>query len=268
MWHPDEQVLYWCDIPGHKLHRFDPRIGASSAPGIRHRCGLLRSGAGRRPAARRCATVCGASIRPSDAARGSRAPPYDTADRALQRRQVRPAGPLLGAAPSTSRAMRRGPRCIARRSSAARAQGRRRHGLQRTGLESRRPHDVLDATPRRTRSTPSISIWKPAPWPIAACSRASSRKRRRPAPRRLRRSPRRRGGGCAGRYWVAMFEGSRLLRLRPRRRCCARSSCRCDARRCRASVARTSRRSTSPRRARSGRQESSKPSPGQDAYFR
>jgi sugar lactone lactonase YvrE len=25
MWHPDEQALYWCDIPGHALHRFDPR---------------------------------------------------------------------------------------------------------------------------------------------------------------------------------------------------------------------------------------------------
>ncbi len=24
MWHPDEQVLYYCDIPGHKLHRFNP----------------------------------------------------------------------------------------------------------------------------------------------------------------------------------------------------------------------------------------------------
>ncbi|MCM5681689.1 SMP-30/gluconolactonase/LRE family protein [Schlegelella sp. S2-27] len=24
MWHPVEQVLYYCDIPGHKLHRFDP----------------------------------------------------------------------------------------------------------------------------------------------------------------------------------------------------------------------------------------------------
>ena len=28
LWHPSEQVLYWCDIPGHKLNRFDP---ASSA---------------------------------------------------------------------------------------------------------------------------------------------------------------------------------------------------------------------------------------------
>ncbi|MED5620800.1 SMP-30/gluconolactonase/LRE family protein [Ideonella sp. BN130291] len=23
-WHPQEQVLYWCDIPGFKLHRYDP----------------------------------------------------------------------------------------------------------------------------------------------------------------------------------------------------------------------------------------------------
>jgi len=28
MWHPREQVLYYCDIPGHMLHRFDPRSGA------------------------------------------------------------------------------------------------------------------------------------------------------------------------------------------------------------------------------------------------
>ena len=27
LWHPAEQALYWCDIPGHALHRFDPRTG-------------------------------------------------------------------------------------------------------------------------------------------------------------------------------------------------------------------------------------------------
>ncbi len=27
VWHPTEQVLYYCDIPGHTLHRFDPRDG-------------------------------------------------------------------------------------------------------------------------------------------------------------------------------------------------------------------------------------------------
>lgn len=27
-WHPQEQVLYWCDIPGKRLHRLDPVTGA------------------------------------------------------------------------------------------------------------------------------------------------------------------------------------------------------------------------------------------------
>jgi sugar lactone lactonase YvrE len=27
MWHPDEGLLYWCDIPGHRLHRLDPASG-------------------------------------------------------------------------------------------------------------------------------------------------------------------------------------------------------------------------------------------------
>jgi sugar lactone lactonase YvrE len=26
-WHPQEQCLYWCDIPGHALHRYRPDIG-------------------------------------------------------------------------------------------------------------------------------------------------------------------------------------------------------------------------------------------------
>jgi sugar lactone lactonase YvrE len=30
LWHPQEQVLYWCDIPGHALNRFDPKTGAHS----------------------------------------------------------------------------------------------------------------------------------------------------------------------------------------------------------------------------------------------
>lgn len=30
MWHPREQVLYWCDIPGKQLNRFDPASGALS----------------------------------------------------------------------------------------------------------------------------------------------------------------------------------------------------------------------------------------------
>ena len=29
LWHPDEQRLYWCDIPGRQLNRFDPASGQS-----------------------------------------------------------------------------------------------------------------------------------------------------------------------------------------------------------------------------------------------
>ena len=28
LWHPSEQVLYWCDIPGQRLNRFNPMTGA------------------------------------------------------------------------------------------------------------------------------------------------------------------------------------------------------------------------------------------------
>ena len=31
VWHPLEQVLYWCDIPGHALNRFDPTTGEHKA---------------------------------------------------------------------------------------------------------------------------------------------------------------------------------------------------------------------------------------------
>ncbi|WP_341890556.1 SMP-30/gluconolactonase/LRE family protein [Variovorax sp. YR752] len=30
LWHPREQALYWCDIPGHRLNRFDPSSGGLS----------------------------------------------------------------------------------------------------------------------------------------------------------------------------------------------------------------------------------------------
>ena len=33
MWHPTEQVLYYCDIQGRQLLRFDPRSGQRQAPG-------------------------------------------------------------------------------------------------------------------------------------------------------------------------------------------------------------------------------------------
>jgi sugar lactone lactonase YvrE len=30
LWHPDEQALYWCDIPGHQLNRWQPDSGRHS----------------------------------------------------------------------------------------------------------------------------------------------------------------------------------------------------------------------------------------------
>lgn len=34
LWHPAERVLYWCDIPGHQLNRFDPATGRHSEWGF------------------------------------------------------------------------------------------------------------------------------------------------------------------------------------------------------------------------------------------
>jgi sugar lactone lactonase YvrE len=31
LWHPQQQVLYYCDIPGRRLHRFDPASGAAQS---------------------------------------------------------------------------------------------------------------------------------------------------------------------------------------------------------------------------------------------
>lgn len=33
-WHPDEQALYWCDIPGRRIHRFHPTDGRHDAWGF------------------------------------------------------------------------------------------------------------------------------------------------------------------------------------------------------------------------------------------
>ena len=34
LWHPGEQVLYYCDIPGRRLHRLDPASGAAQSWGF------------------------------------------------------------------------------------------------------------------------------------------------------------------------------------------------------------------------------------------
>ena len=39
LWHPREQVLYWCDIPGRLLNRFDPASGAHAQWAFEHDLG-------------------------------------------------------------------------------------------------------------------------------------------------------------------------------------------------------------------------------------
>ena len=94
-WHPREQLLYYCDIPGRQLLRFDPRSGqrtawdfdtepSAVAPLPDGRLLLaLRSGIWR--------------FDPASGARETLADaPYDAAQPALQRRQVRCPRALVG----------------------------------------------------------------------------------------------------------------------------------------------------------------------------
>lgn len=39
LWHPREQVLYWCDIPGRTLHRYDPESQAHASWAFAHDLG-------------------------------------------------------------------------------------------------------------------------------------------------------------------------------------------------------------------------------------
>ncbi len=41
LWHPDEQVLYWADIEGRSVHRYDPRTGIDQQQEVPWRPGAL-----------------------------------------------------------------------------------------------------------------------------------------------------------------------------------------------------------------------------------
>ena len=96
LWHPREQALYWCDIPGHTLNRYDPASGRHAQLGLRQRRRLLRAADRRRPAARAAQRPGALRPRQRHLTRCSPDAPYDAARRALQRRQGRCAGALLG----------------------------------------------------------------------------------------------------------------------------------------------------------------------------
>ena len=52
VWVPEEQALYWTDIPGKTLNRFDPATGANRVWPMPEEVGsfALREGGGRSPA--------------------------------------------------------------------------------------------------------------------------------------------------------------------------------------------------------------------------
>ena len=113
-WHPHEQALYYCDITGHRLQRFDPRRGELKHWDFDDR---RRAAARRWPTARccwRCATACGASIRRARSARGSRRR-RTTRPRSASTTASATRAAASGSAPATNRARRRWPRCTASR---------------------------------------------------------------------------------------------------------------------------------------------------------
>ena len=213
LWHPSEQVLYWCDIPGHKLNRFDPATGAHRewafdtdvaccAPLIDGGLLLaLRDGLVR--------------FDPANGHVQGRSPRRPTTRRTNASTTARPTRRAAsGSARSTSRAIRRALRCTA----SARAGSARwpsditvSNGLAwspdaRTMYwADTKAHridaldfDVSDGSLSRRRVFAQFPV-KTADQPLASYGG--------------------RPDGAAvdaeGGYWVAMFEGARLLRLAP-----------------------------------------------------
>jgi sugar lactone lactonase YvrE len=112
LWHPAEQVLYWCDIPGRTLHRFDPRSAAhrhwrlDSEPAC---CAPLMEGG--------LLLALRSGLARFDVASGrlhalaDTCPTTHASSASTMARPTRKGG--CGSARSTSRAMRPRPRCTA-----------------------------------------------------------------------------------------------------------------------------------------------------------
>ena len=146
-----EQALYWVDIPGAPLHRSiagrrATRRWTGDGDARLHRAARRR----RRPGSPAWKAASSASRRRTtarSAPRGSPQVAHAARRHALQRRPLRPPGPLLGrhhadghgrrhrASGALYRYERRERRCSA-------PAGRRAHRAQRPRLQPRRPHDV------------------------------------------------------------------------------------------------------------------------------
>ena len=233
LWHPEQQALWYCDIPARRMHRFHPASGAMAHWDFHSDVGSFapapRRQLHRRPARRHLALRSG-ERRAQPARR--RALRHDRG--ALQRRQVRPGRALLGRLDRRAASARtRRPLVLSRRHP--RAAPVRDHDQQRPGVEPRRTHHVLGRHPRARR--------------LGVRLRAAQRRHDRPARVRAVRSASRRmdwldtaAGPTAPRSTSRAATGSRCTKARaccacrPPASCSPRSSFRRAARPCPASA--------------------------------
>ena len=210
LWQRGEQSLYYVDIAERQVLRLDPRSGASEDAGS----STASPAASRGLKAVACwwpsATACGASTRSPACTPPSPPRPMTAASSASTTASPTPRG-VSGSARSTTLAP---PEAALYRYAAGAftTHGRRHRHLQRPGLEP--------------RSAPAVLVGHQGARDLPAELRPGHRRHRR-APALRQFAPRAEGqslddyGGrpdgaavdVEGCYWVAMFEGQRLLRL-------------------------------------------------------
>lgn len=211
-WHPDERALYWCDIPGRRLHRYVPDTG-------RHTQWPFES----EPAC--CAPVPGGRLMLAqrdglflfDAERGERtrvaAPPYDTATVRFNDGRADPQGRFWV---GTIFEPRTAPQAALFRL----AEGR----LDRMAGDVTVANGLAFSPDARTAYWADTAAHRIYAFDFDATAGALSRRRvfAQFAPKLAGQDLSVYGGrpdGAAvdveGALWVAMFEGQRLLRLAP-----------------------------------------------------
>lgn len=213
MWHPDEQVLYYCDIPGHKLHRFDPATRAFHTWPFETDVACCAPAEGG-------ALVLGMrdGLWRFDPSTGRRTilqpPPYDTIVERFNDGKCDPAGRFwCGTIYEPRDAARAGLYCL----DAERGFGRKSEGITVANGLAWSP----DARTMYLSDTKAHTVYA-FDFDLAKGSVGARRTFASFEPRREGQDLATYGGrpdGAAmdaqGNYWVAMFEGARLLQLSP-----------------------------------------------------
>ncbi len=212
MWHPDEQVLYWCDIPGCTVNRWDPRTAM-------HRQWPMPT----EPAC--CVPLLGGGLLiamrdglwrfdPESGRRHAVAePPYDSGSQRFNDGKADAAGRFwIGTIDDQ------------RRPLAALFRHDPGEGVQRVEGGITVSNGLAFSPDGRTMYWADTAAHRVTAFDVDPASGALSRQRLfREFPRRAAGQPLTDYGGrpdgaavdSEGAYWVAMFEGQRLLRLAP-----------------------------------------------------